>query len=245
MARQIDRLIQDERRAEQTKNDLITGVSHDLRTPLTSILGFLELIENDRYKDELELRYYVNIAYDKATALQKLIDDLFEFTRINNGLPLHKNGLDMDGLLRQLAEEFVPSLEKSGMEIRIESQEQAIILEADGDLLVRSYENLISNAIQYGAGGRYVDIRLLSRNAEAVIQIINYGPPIPEKDIPYVFDRFYRVDQSRSRQTGGTGLGLAIAKSIVEAHGGKIQVYSSREFTMFETCYPLQNGSRI
>lgn len=239
MARKLDLLITDERLAEQTKNDLITGVSHDLRTPLTSILGFLELIEKDRYQDEVELRYYIAIAYEKALTLQQLIDDLFEYTRINNGLPLHKSRIDMVGLIQQLADEFVPSLEKYQVELRIDAAEPILELEADGSLLVRSYENLISNAIRYGGEGNYVDIVLFTAEDRLTIEVINYGPPILDRDIPHLFDRFYRVERSRSKQTGGTGLGLPIAKSIVEAHGGSIEVRSSRERTVFQTSYPL------
>lgn len=239
MARKLDQLIRDERLAEQTKHDLITGVSHDLRTPLTSILGFLELIEKDRYQDEVELRYYINIAYEKALTLQQLIDDLFEYTRVNNGLPLHKSRIDMVGFIQQLADEFVPTLEKHKAELRIEASEPVLELEADGSLLVRSYENLISNAIRYGGEDKYVDLKLFTAEGHLVIQVINYGPPIPERDIPHLFDRFYRVERSRSKQTGGTGLGLAIAKSIVEAHGGRIEVQSNQERTLFQTSYPL------
>lgn len=238
MSGQLKRSIEEERRAEKTKNDLITGVSHDLRTPLTSILGFLEVIENDRYQDETEMRYYVNIAYEKSLALRKLIDDLFEYTRINNGMPLDLRELDIVGLVQQLAEEFVPALEQAGMECRVNAPEGDFKMLADGGLLVRVYENLISNAIQYGHSGKYIDIDFLAEGEEIVVRLQNYGDPIPERDLPFIFDRFYRVERSRSKETGGTGLGLAITKSIVEVHGGSIAAKSSRKATFFETRYP-------
>ncbi|AJY77418.1 sensor histidine kinase [Paenibacillus beijingensis] len=239
MSRRLSASIEEERLAEKTKNDLITGVSHDLRTPLTSILGFLELIENDRYKDEVELRYYVGIAYEKSIALKKLIDDLFDFTRLNNGMPIEKFKLDLDAFFRQLLEEFVPSLEAAGMAGRIQSDYQPLHIMADGDRLVRAFENLITNAILYGGDGHFVDIRLRAENGFAVVEVVNYGEPIPEKDLPYLFDRFYRVEQSRSKQTGGTGLGLAIVKSIVDLHDGFITVRSGHRETVFETRFPL------
>lgn len=238
MSHKLGTLIEDERLAEKTKNDLITGVSHDLRTPLTSILGFLELIDNDRYKDEVELRYYIGIAYEKSKSLKKLIDDLFEFTRINNGMPLEKIELDLIGFTRQLIEEFVPNLEAAGMKGRVYSVNNSLIIKADGDRLVRAYENLIMNAIHYGQEGRFVDIRLRQENGYAVVEVVNYGEQIPEKYLPYLFERFYRVDQSRS-QSGGTGLGLSITKSIVELHNGTITVRSSSGETVFETRFPL------
>ncbi|MFB4329949.1 sensor histidine kinase [Paenibacillus sp. CR_12] len=237
MSRQLHQSILEERHAEKTKNDLITGVSHDLRTPLTSILGFLEVIEEDRYQDEVELRYYVNIAYEKAQNLKKLIDDLFEYTRINNGLPLDIREIDMAQFMRQLIEEFVPSLEKAGMECKL-AAEEGLVIRADGAQLVRAYENLISNAIRYGESGHRIDIAVRSVGGQVSISFTNYGDPIPERDLPFIFDRFYRVEASRSKQTGGTGLGLAITKSIVEVQGGEIRVRSDRQRTTFETRFP-------
>lgn len=239
LGKQFNHLLQEERNAEKSKNDLITGVSHDLRTPLTSILGFLELIEQDRYQDEVELRYFVNIAYEKSKNLKGLIDDLFEYTKLNNDMPLTLAKLDIVGFVRQLAEEFVPSLEKAGMSCRIHTDEPAIWISADGELLARAYDNLIANAIQYGHAGKFIDIQVERLHEEAIIRIINFGDPIPAKDVPYIFDRFYRVDRSRTAESGGTGLGLAITKSIVESHNGKISVSSSAKETVFETCFPL------
>ncbi|MGV2966984.1 ATP-binding protein [Paenibacillus sp. AGC30] len=235
MSMQLKQSIAEERKAEKTKNDLITGVSHDLRTPLTSILGFLEVIEKDRYQDEVEMRYYVNIAYEKSLALRRLIDELFEYTRVNNGMPLELSELNMTGLIGQLAEEFVPITESAGMQIRLNVQEGDFNIQADGALLVRAYENILANAIQYGRTGKYIDIDIAQDGDMLVVRIQNYGVPIPERDLPFIFDRFYRVDSSRSKQTGGTGLGLAITKSIVEVHGGGITAHSSKRATWFET----------
>ncbi|GIP57029.1 ATP-binding protein [Paenibacillus sp. FSL W8-0186] len=239
MSAQLHHSIQEERKAEKTKNDLITGVSHDLRTPLTSILGFLELIEKDRYFDEVELRYYIGIAYEKSVTLKKLIDDLFEYTRINNDMPLDLKQIDMNDFFRQLAEEFVPNLESAGVSCRVHAPDHPVIIKADGDHLVRAYENLISNAIRYGSAGKRIDIYIQEREDKAIIQVVNYGDPIPERDLPFIFDRFYRADKSRSKQTGGgTGLGLAITKSIIEVHGGTISASSSERQTCFETILP-------
>ncbi|CAH1193495.1 Adaptive-response sensory-kinase SasA [Paenibacillus plantiphilus] len=239
MSAQLSRSIEDERNAEKTKNDLITGVSHDLRTPLTSVLGFLEVIDQDRYKDEVELRHYVNIAYEKSKSLLKLVEDLFEYTRIAGGLPLNKVELDISDFVSQLAEEYSLTFEKASMTCRIKEAPESLIILADGDMLVRSFENLLTNAIRYGHEGRYVDIVIARMANKAVIRFINYGEPIPQHDLPYLFDRFYRVEQSRSKETGGTGLGLAITKSIIEAHGGVIRAESGREQTVFEAALPL------
>jgi len=239
MAAQLKQSIEEERYAEKTKNDLITGVSHDLRTPLTSILGFLELIDEDRYKDEVELRYYANIAHEKTKSLKSLIDDLFEYTRVNNGYRFERNKVEINDFLYQLIEEFVPSLDKSGMDYRIQSDNKATFILADANQLVRAFENLIANAITYGKEGKYVDIHISQVQDEVVIKVINYGEPIPVQELPYIFERFYRVEQSRSKETGGTGLGLAITKSIIELHEGHISVQSTRNQTIFETRLPL------
>jgi signal transduction histidine kinase len=240
MTKQLKKSIEEERNAERSKNELITGVSHDLRTPLTSILGYLELIENDRYKDEVELRYYSNIAFEKAKRLKKLIDDLFEYTSIHDKGPmLEMKKININGLLKQLAEEFVPILAKAGMSYRINADEETLYVHADGSHLMRAYENIISNAVRYGREGKYVDIRIGKSGGEAVIEVANFGEPIPARDLPHIFDRFYRAEKSRSSQSGGSGLGLAITKSILELNGGKITVRSSREQTVFETRFPL------
>jgi signal transduction histidine kinase len=244
MSNQLSLSLQEERNAEKTKNDLITGVSHDLRTPLTSILGFLELIEEDRYQDEIELRHYVHIAYEKSLGLRLLIDQLFEYTKYSSDLKLELRELDVTGLIYQLAEEFVPSMEKVGMECRVKASGAPLLIMAEGESLVRAFENLIGNALHYGAQGKYVDIQIAADGDDAVIKFINYGEPIPQQDLPHLFERFYRVEQSRSKNTGGTGLGLAIVKSIVELHNGGVSVNSNKRETVFETRFPLHTGEK-
>ncbi|MGN7457620.1 sensor histidine kinase [Paenibacillus pasadenensis] len=265
MARRLAIAQQEERSAAQAKNDLITGVSHDLRTPLTSILGFLEYIQKDRYRDELELRQYVDIAYDKALVLRKLIDDLFEYTRVAGGsMPLQAEPVDLNPFLRQLADEYEPLLEEAGMACRVHPSGQPLLVQADPELLLRVFENLLTNAIRYGASGGAVDIyvrpaagsaspdeeeadaaadqaAMPNETAALMAEVVfrNYGEPIPPSHLPRLFDRFYRVDASRSRQTGGSGLGLAIVKSIVDLHGGVIEAASSKRRTEFIVRLPL------
>lgn len=243
MSRKLAETMEEERLAEKTKNDLITGVSHDLRPPLTSILGFLELIANGRYKDEEELRSYAGIAYDKSLSLKRLIDDLFDYTRLSNGMPLELAELELNGFCKQPMEEFVPALKAADMEGTVIASDRLLRIAADGNRLVRAYENLISNAIRYGRDGGKVVVRLREEGGEAVAEVVNFGEPIPERDLPFLFDRFYRVDPSRSKDTGGTGLGLAIARTIVERHGGTISVRSSEEETAFVTRFPLKGNA--
>jgi len=240
MTEKLRNSIEEERNAERTKNELITGVSHDLRTPLTSVLGYLELIETDRYNDEVELRYYTNIAYEKTKNLKKLIDRLFEYTSLSGeGIELQLKKVNIYGFLKQLAEEFIPQLSKAGMSCRMAAEDDGLFIQADGHQLMRAYENLFSNAIRYGGKGEYVDIRISKDDNAVVVEIVNYGEPIAARDLPFIFERFYRADRSRSSQNGGTGLGLAISKSIIELHDGQITARSNRKETVFETRLPL------
>ncbi|MNO29634.1 Alkaline phosphatase synthesis sensor protein PhoR [compost metagenome] len=242
MADKLQAAIEEERASAKAKNDLITGVSHDLRTPLTSVLGFLEYIEKDRYDNELELRHYVKIAYDKSLTLKKLIDDLFEYTRVSDtSLPLQLQPVDLGKLLEQLVEEFAPVLEQADMSYRIHTDKEPLLILGSPDELVRLYENLFTNAVRYGKDGKLLDIYVQRREERVVAVCTNYGIPIPPEDMPHLFQRFYRVEQSRSRETGGTGLGLAIAKSIAELHEGSITVRSSKKQTEFETAFPALN----
>jgi len=230
----------DERIAEQSKNELITNVSHDLRTPLTSIIGYLGVIEEDRYRDEVQLRYYVNIAYEKSKRLNLLINDLFELTRMGNGgVKISENPINIVELLNQLIVQFRFQLENANMEERLFFSEDKLIVLGDGDKLVRAFENLISNGITYGKYSKYIDIITSKEDNTAVIKVINYGDPIPVLDLPHIFERFYRVEKSRSEETGGSGLGLAITKNIIQLHNGKIAAYSDEEKTTFEVKLPL------
>ncbi|AVQ39749.1 two-component sensor histidine kinase [Clostridium botulinum] len=235
ISKQLKDITVAERNAQKTKNDLITNVSHDLRTPLTSIMGYLELIDNDQYKDEVALRYYVNIAYEKSKGLNLLIKDLFELTKMqNNTINLEKVDINLVELLGQVVAYFEYQFKSANMESRINFSKDKLIVNADAGKLVRAFENLLSNAIKYGKDGYYVDVVTKLEENMAVIQIINYGQSIPIVDLPYIFDRFYRVEKSRNNKIGGSGLGLAITKNIIELHQGTISAYSDNDSTIFE-----------
>lgn len=237
---QLNQSLEDERRAEQTKNELITNVSHDLRTPLTSILGYLGLVEQDRYRDEVELRHYVQIAYDKSQRLNVLINDLFEYTRMRyDAVPLYGMKLNLVELLAQLLEQYRLPLSQNGMEGTLHHEENAIPIHGDPNKLVRVFENLVENAMVYGKDGKRIDIVVYRAGEEAVVEVANYGDPIPTLDVPHIFDRFYRVEKSRAEHTGGSGLGLAIVKSIVDRHGGTITVNSDSTRTCFYIRLPI------
>ena len=236
----LNKSIEEERRAEQTKNDLITNVSHDLRTPLTSIIGYLGLIDDDKYRDEVQMRHYVNIAYEKAKGLNVLINDLFELTKMRNrGVKLDKSIVNLGELLGQLVAQFELQFRSSKMEGRLYLTDEKLMVDVDPIKLVRAFENLITNAINYGKEGKYIDVVATREEDTAVIKFINYGEPIPVVDLHHIFERFYRVEKSRSLQSGGSGLGLSITKHIIELHNGTISVDSNYEKTIFEVRLPI------
>ncbi len=227
--------IEEVQQTEQFKNELVTNVAHDLRSPLTSILGYLELINNDRYRDEVELRYYVQVAHDKAIGLHTLIHDIFEYTYMQNQqVKIQQDPIHIEEMLNQLAVQSRVQIEEAGMEYRLFYFVSNPIVVGDGGKLARVFENLIQNAIRYGSDGKYLDIKLHETERMIEIEIINYGlQAIPPMDLPRIFERFYRVEKSRSHFTGGSGLGLAITKSIIELHGGEIDVMSIPGRTAF------------
>ncbi len=235
MVEDIRKLMDKEREAERTKNELITNVAHDLRTPLTSIIGYLELLSGKAAPLSPEMqKKYIDIAYSKTRRLEKLIEDLFGFTKLNYGkISMHVSKVDIIKLLSQLLEESYPSFANKNLSYELQSNVPAQVINADGNLLARLFDNLINNAIKYGADGKRVLVKVTAQEETVQVSVTNYGYVIPAAELPLIFDKFYRVEQSRSTTTGGTGLGLAIVKNIVDMHGGRITVKSDLEGTVF------------
>ncbi|MBD3919697.1 HAMP domain-containing histidine kinase [Paenibacillus sp. PR3] len=228
--------------AESSKDQLVLNLAHDLRTPLTSVLGYLDLLLKNEQLTVDQTRHYTTIAYTKSKRLERLIEELFEITRMNYGmLTVEKKPIELGELLSQLTEEMYPVFEKNALTARLNVLPNTVI-EGDGELLARVFENLMSNAARYGKDGQFVDISCSHDGSEAVVQVVNYGQVIPEHDLPHLFDMFYTGDQARTRihQEGSTGLGLFIARNIVKQHGGTITAESSWVRTAFEVRLPLQ-----
>jgi signal transduction histidine kinase len=233
MADDIKEIMENERRIEYAKNELITSVAHDLRTPLTSIIGYLDLVSSKELPQDTQ-RKYISIAYNKSKRLEKLIEDLFTFTKFNFGeVKATYSEVDMVKLLNQLVDEFYPSFAEYQLDYEFTTTHSSAIIKADGDLLARAFANLISNAIKYGRDGKNILISLCKNEAGVVISIKNYGEIIQSEDLKRIFQRFYRIESSRSSETGGSGLGLAIAQSVIEMHGGTIIAKSDSDGTVF------------
>lgn len=223
-----------ERNAERQKNELITNVAHDLRTPLTTIVGYLELIKDDTALSKEDVHKYSGIAYEKSIRLQEMMDDLFEFTKLDNAdIKLNKSMINLSGLIMQMTDEFYPSFKDCNITPIVDLPEENIYVQGDGQLLARVFDNLISNALKYGYHNTDLKIEVSGDEKYATVKVINHGDTIAPDDIPLLFNKFYRTDSSRNSKTGGTGLGLAITKNIVDLHHGDISVTSDDQITTF------------
>lgn len=231
--------------AESSKNHLVVNLAHDLRTPLTSVLGYLDLVLKDENLTKEQIKNYFTIAFTKSLRLERLIDELLETTRMNSGmLKLDKKIVNISELLIRLDEELYPVLKEHRLEVRL-NIDPDLYINGDKSLLNRVLENLLTNAIRYGDSGHFVDMNGYIDNGEVVLQIINYGERIPEKDVPYLFDMLYTGDKARTVQQGGTGLGLFIAKNIIEQHNGSIAADSNAIRTIFEVRLPKEESLKI
>ena len=222
------------REAEQRKNDMIVYMAHDLKTPLTSVLGYLTILK-DEEPASLELKEkYIHIAWSKAKRLENLISDFFEITKFNFAtMKLEYGEVNMSRMLAQILYEFKPMMGEKGMEYEFQSDSD-ISVWCDIGKMERVFDNLIKNAIHYGYEDSKIFVSLKKNGTQGMeLTVENQGPTIPKEKLNQIFDQFFRLDEARASKTGGTGLGLAIAKQIVELHGGVIRCESEEERICF------------
>ncbi|MBM7653420.1 HAMP domain-containing sensor histidine kinase [Neobacillus cucumis] len=241
MASELDEMIERQRENEKLKDELITNVSHDLRTPLTSIMGYLRLVKDHQYKKQNQLDEYVDIAYGKSEQLKKLIEDLFDFTRLTyEGTPLKKEKVSLNQMLRQLIGELDPIAKDHQVMFDTHLPKEPILMEVDPNQMVRALENILTNAIKYSTPPGNIVVKMAKSDQSVQISVANPCEALSKDEVTRLFDRFYRVDTSRSSNKSGAGLGLAITKSIVELHHGTIHVdYQSQIIELLITL-PLQ-----
>lgn len=224
--------------AEQHKNDLLVYLAHDLKTPLTSVLGYLTLLRDEpQLSTELRARY-THIALDKAERLEELINEFFEIARFNlTTVTLEQQPIHLSRMLEQLTYEFTPILAQK--QLRWELQIAADIeIHGDADKLERVFDNLIRNAVHYSNVGSAIWVSLMEKDGGAQLQIMNQGRTIAPEKLERIFEQFFRLDAARSSSTGGAGLGLAIAKELVELHGGAISAQSGDATVTFTVWLP-------
>lgn len=246
MQEQLYAMMEVERKALQDNKNLITSVAHDLRTPVTSIMGYLELAMDMEHYELAERQKFVAIAFQKAVRLERLIQDLFSYTKLMNGeITLHRSEIDLVQLVSQMVEEFYPIFQDYDLECSYHSDTNSQIMVLDGEMIARAIQNLLSNAAKYGRDGKQIAVDIHKLEKEIQVCVTNFGQIIPKESLSSIFKRFYRVEESRSTDTGGTGLGLNIAYEIIHLHGGKIQVSSSIQGTQFTIALPLTEEQEL
>ena len=234
----LEKRERDAREAEQRKNDLVVYLAHDIRTPLTSVIGYLELLKEAPDLPLEQRAKYLSITLDKAYRLEQLINEFFEITRFNlQTIPLNRENIRLSYMLMQMAEEFYPILTPEGKSVHLDVPEE-LILPGDPDKLARVFNNILKNAAAYSYPDTVIEIRARQEKSIIRITFTNQGPQIPPEQLETIFEKFYRLDSARSSATGGAGLGLAIAKEIVTAHQGTISARSGEDGTVFTIDLP-------
>lgn len=227
------------RENEQKKDELIVYLAHDIKTPLTSMIGYLSLLSEIKDMPQEQRNRYIDIALDKSYRLEYLINELFDVARFNSEkIVLEKEEINLNLMLEQIADDFYPTLKEMNKKINFTSDEKTILY-ADPDKLSRVFNNLIKNAVNYSKENTDIDISILNKENQATVKITNKGKQIPKEKSDKIFEKFYRLDSSRTSKTGGSGLGLAIAKEIVELHGGRIYAESDMKETTFSVILPI------
>lgn len=244
MAERLQQQIQKERELEKSKMDMITSISHDLRTPLTSIIGYIELLRTDSFQNKEEYNRFVQNTYNKAIHLKKMLDDLFEYTQLtsmNTGLNLRK--IDLFQLLDQLLFEFEPIANENGLQIVKEIGNSPVIIAIDSDKIARALDNLLMNALKYSFKPGMIFIRMTTTHENIIIEVENEGNPLEQDQRQKLFERFYKVDHSRSSEgiQTGAGLGLSIAKNIVDLHHGTLTLNHVQNVFTFQLKLPLNH----
>lgn len=227
------------REAEQRKNDLVIYLAHDLKTPLTSVIGYLTLLRDENQISEELREKYLSISLDKAEHLEDLINEFFEITRFNlSGIVLEYSRVNLTRMLEQLTYEFKPMLLEKNLTCTL-SIAPDIMIRCDANKMQRVFDNLLRNAVNYSFDDHPIRIIAVQNGNQITLRFINSGNTIPPEKLERIFEQFFRLDTARSSRSGGAGLGLAIAKEIVELHHGTITAKSENELIEFEVTLPL------
>ena len=228
------------RENEQKKDELIVYLAHDIKTPLTSMIGYLSILDEIDDMPIKQRKKYTSIALNKSYKLEDLINELFDIARFNSEkIILEKEEISLNLMMEQIIDDFYPTLKDLGKNIKLSTEENIKII-ADPDKLGRVFTNLIKNAIYYSSENSDIKINVKQNKTNINVEIINKGKQIPKEKLNRLFEKFYRADSSRSSKTGGSGLGLAIAKDIVELHNGNIKVLSNKDETTFYVELPIK-----
>ncbi|OSA95102.1 UNVERIFIED_ORG: two-component sensor histidine kinase [Clostridium botulinum] len=240
MSLELRKKIDNEKIIEKNKNELITSVSHDLRTPLTSIIGYVDLLKKNEFNDKEKFDNYIEVIDERTKSLNRLINELFEYTKLtSHDIKLNYSRLEIVSLIEQMVGEYTPIFNKENLEVVKDITDKDIFINADIEKIVRVLENLLTNAIKYSVKNSKVLIKLFEENDYVVVSVSNKAKDITEDDLKNIFERFYKVDKSRKEQDS-TGLGLSIVKRIVELHNGEIDVNLNEDIIEFKIALPLE-----
>ena len=241
MSLELREKIDNEKKIEQNKNELITNVSHDLRTPLTSILGYVDLLKQNGFEDKEKFVEYISIIDERSKSLNTLINELFEYTKLNShDIKLNYSTVEIGSLVEQLSGEYSLIFKKEGLELISEIPEEDIFVDIDIQMIVRALENLLINAKKYSVRNSQVLVKLLQESNDIVISVENKVENISQDDLDNLFERFYKVD--KARKTGdSTGLGLSIVKRGVELHKGLVKAELINGVIKFKIILLVQN----
>jgi two-component system, OmpR family, phosphate regulon sensor histidine kinase PhoR len=221
------------RRVEEMRADFVANASHELRTPLAALLGFIETLQGTAKDDSVARGKFLDIMQGQATRMARLIDDLLSLSRIELNAHLQPNTpVDLPPIVRQVVDGLQTLARDRGVDIKVTIPSEPLLVLGDRDELIRALENLVENALKYGAVGKRVDITVARGQTragapEARVAVRDYGPGIPPEHLPRLTERFYRVDVTDSRAQGGTGLGLALVKHVLNRHGGRLTIEST------------------
>ena len=225
--------------AEQRKNDLVVYLAHDLKTPLTSVVGYLTLLRDENQISEELREKYLSISLEKAEHLEDLINEFFEITRFNlSNITLEYSRVNLTRMLEQLTCEFKPMFLEKNLKCELEIVPDTMI-KCDVNKMQRVFDNLLRNAVNYSFADSTIRIISTQNEGNLNIKFTNFGNTIPQEKLERIFEQFYRLDTARSSRSGGAGLGLAIAKEIVELHGGSITAKSENDIIEFEVTIPF------
>jgi two-component system phosphate regulon sensor histidine kinase PhoR len=217
-----------ERRIEKMRVDFVANASHELRTPLASLSGFIDTLQGPAKDDPAAREKFLGIMGDQARRMARLIDDLMSLSRIELSLHLQpQTVIDLTGVADTACDLLAPLAREQGVAIDIKQETAPLDVRGDRDELLRVAENLIENALKYGASGKRVEVILREEGEDALLSVRDFGPGIAPEHLPRLTERFYRVDVERSRTQGGTGLGLALVKHILARHRGRLTIESA------------------
>ena len=219
-----------ERKLEDLRREFVGDVSHELRTPLTYLQGYTEALLDGMEQNQEERNKYLNIILEETLRLRRLVDELLDLSNMEAGhLDIKKNNVSIKYIVEKISKKVRPICQNKNIELVVHIQEEIPLIVADEDRIEQVLINLVDNAIRYSPGGSKVIIKARPSEDGVIVSVKDSGPGIPQEELPFIWERFYKVDKSRERKKSGTGLGLAIVKKIIELHSGRVWAQNCEE----------------